>query len=75
MKDLRGVYRHNKTGKMYRVIGVALHTETNEYLVVYEPLYQSDYPLFVRPYTMFTENVVTDGVSVPRFEYIKDDIK
>ena len=31
----KGTYRHTKSGKMYEVIGVALHTETNEQLVIY----------------------------------------
>ncbi len=31
----KGIYRHNKTGKLYEVVGAALHTETEEWLVVY----------------------------------------
>lgn len=52
------IYRHFK-GKFYYVIGTALHTETNEEMVIYHPLY-GDYQLFVRPLKMFTEEVPED---------------
>lgn len=72
MPDLKpGVYRHYKN-KMYQVIGVALHSETNEPVVVYKPLYESDAELWVRPYDMFTENVVVDGRKIPRFARVSD---
>ena len=50
-----GHYRHYKDNP-YRVIGLALHSETREWLVVYEALY-GDGGLFVRPAAMFTETV------------------
>ena len=66
----KGVYRHTKSGKMYEVIGVALHTETNEQLVIYKPLYESEFELFARPHNMFTESVEIDGEMRPRFEEV-----
>lgn len=63
-----GVYRHYK-GPLYDVIGVARHSETEELLVVYRPQY-GERALWVRPLSMFTEQVIVDGRSVPRFEYI-----
>ena len=63
-----GIYRHTKSGKRYEIIDVALHTETNEQLVVYRPLYESQYKLFVRPYAMFVEVVEIGGQLVSRFE-------
>ena len=63
-----GRYRHYK-GKDYQVIGVARHSETNERVVVYRPLY-NDSGLWVRPLAMFTETVQVDGKSVPRFAYV-----
>lgn len=65
---LPGRYRHYKGGE-YEVIGVARHSETDELLVVYRPLY-NDSGLWVRPLAMFTETVTHDGETVPRFAYI-----
>ncbi len=71
MSELRnGLYRHYK-GNDYQVIGVAGHTETEERLVVYKALY-GEMGLWVRPLSMFIEQVVIDGVSRPRFEFIKE---
>ena len=63
-----GRYRHYK-GQEYLVIGVAMHSETGEELVVYRPDY-GDRNLWVRPKTMFLDHVEQGGQSVPRFEYI-----
>lgn len=60
-----GRYRHYK-GHAYEVIGVARHSETLEPLVVYRPLYNAT-GLWVRPHTMFFEEVEIDGVRRPRF--------
>lgn len=65
-----GTYRHSKTGHEYDVIGVALDTETNAAMVVYKPLGESEYRLFVRPYDMFVENVRLNGALRPRFEKV-----
>lgn len=61
-----GRYRHYK-GNEYEVIGLATHSETLEAMVVYRPLY-GEGGLWVRPAVMFTETVVIDGRSRPRFE-------
>lgn len=45
------VYRHYN-GNLYLVEDLAIHTETNEIMVVYRALYE-DYKLFVRPLSMF----------------------
>ena len=66
-----GRYRHHKGGE-YELIGVARHSETLEPLVVYRPLYnQSGW--WVRPHTMFFEQVMVDGRQRPRFERIGSD--
>ena len=44
-------YRHFK-GRVYRVVGIALHSETSEHMVVYQAK-EGDGQLFVRPYGMF----------------------
>ena len=64
-----GKYRHYKGGE-YEVIGVANHSETLERMVVYRALY-GDGEIWVRPLSMWSETVVVDGVSVPRFFYIE----
>lgn len=63
-----GRYRHFK-GREYEVIGVALHSESAEELVVYRPLYGS-YRLMVRPAALFHEVVEREGVRTPRFAYL-----
>lgn len=69
-----GEYEHYKSGKKYRVIGVAKHSETLEDMVVYEALYDNEMSkLWVRPLAMFLENVTVDGKRVPRFKYIGNE--
>ena len=63
-----GRYRHFK-GNEYTVLGVALHSETQEELVVYRQEY-GDHRLFVRPKKMFLETVEVGGQAVPRFRYL-----
>jgi hypothetical protein len=65
-----GIYRHFKGG-MYSVLGVAQHTETGEYLVVYLPTDHASL-FWVRPLSMFTEEVEYNGVIVPRFEFVEN---
>lgn len=48
-------YRHFK-GRAYRVIGIAIHSETGEHMVVYQAK-EGDGQLFVRPYRMFAGEV------------------
>lgn len=67
-----GIYKHYKGG-LYEVFGIAIHSETEEELVVYRSMYGT-YRLNVRPRTMFLERVVSpefkhDG---PRFALVKE---
>lgn len=66
-EPLPGLYRHYKGG-LYRVIGTARHSETDEMLVVYRCLYDND-SLWVRPLRMFQESVIHDGREQPRFSF------
>ncbi|HLJ56012.1 MAG TPA: DUF1653 domain-containing protein [Chthonomonadaceae bacterium] len=69
-----GVYEHYK-GRKYLVLGTAAHSETMERLVVYVALYDSPGPrLWVRPGAMFAGTVEVDGVAVPRFRYLGQEI-
>lgn len=63
-----GRYRHYK-GKDYLVLGVARHSETEEEMVVYRPLYD-EFGLWVRPRSMFMSEVETPQGKVPRFTYV-----
>lgn len=73
---LLGVYRHYK-GKLYRVIAIGRHSETEEPLVIYQGLYVSpefgDRPWWVRPLASFQETVEIDGISRPRFTYLGEN--
>lgn len=64
-----GIYEHYK-GNRYEVIGVGLHTENLEPLVIYKPLYKTAVPYFVRPFDMFTDVVDSNGTTVPRFKKV-----
>ena len=59
-----GRYRYK--GGEYELIGVVRHSETLEPLVLYRPLYNQSGD-WVRPYAMFFEDMVIDGVKQPRF--------
>lgn len=63
-----GKYRHYK-GKNYAVLYVAKHSETTEEYVVYRQLY-GDCEVWIRPLSMFLEEVEIDGNTVPRFSYL-----
>ncbi|GAC16950.1 DUF1653 domain-containing protein [Aliiglaciecola lipolytica] len=63
-----GKYRHYK-GNDYEVIGVAKHSEDESELVVYRPLY-GERGLWVRPLSMFIEDVLVEGKQVARFSYV-----
>lgn len=67
-----GLYRHYK-GKLYKVYGLATHSETLEDLVLYECLYENEISSsWARPIRMFLETIEIDGKIIPRFEYIGD---
>lgn len=66
-----GRYRHYKGGE-YELVDVVRHSETLEPLVLYRALY-GEQGLWVRPYAMFFETVVIDGVERPRFAAIEAD--
>ncbi len=70
-----GKYRHYKrTENLYQVIDIALHSETYEEMVIYKALYHCEKfgnnRLWVRPKSMFLEDVEYNGKTVPRFQLI-----
>ena len=62
-----GLWKHFK-GNLYRVMYVALHSETGEEMVVYQALY-GQRGMWVRPASMWLEHVERDGYAGPRFTY------
>ena len=63
-----GHYEHYK-GFRYKVLSIARHSETLEELVVYQALY-GERGVWVRPLTMFLENVFFQGQVCPRFKFM-----
>ena len=63
-----GRYRHFK-GNEYRVLTLARHSATEEWMVVYQALY-GDQDIWVRPASMWNETVERDGKTFQRFTYI-----
>ena len=66
-----GIYKHYK-GSLYKVMGCAQHSETEEWLVYYQALY-GDYGYWLRPLAMFQENVLLNGQQQARFELVAAD--
>jgi hypothetical protein len=70
-----GLYQHYK-GNHYLVLAEAKHSETLEPMVVYISLYENpESQVWVRPKTMFLEEVEIDGKKVPRFRYLGSGLK
>lgn len=75
LKYLGVTHQHYKGG-YYKFIGVAIHTETNEDVVVYEHFWPNKKGLYVRPKKMFFGFVkLPDGTWVRRFQPICDHIE
>ncbi|MFA5025719.1 MAG: DUF1653 domain-containing protein [Candidatus Shapirobacteria bacterium] len=66
-----GTYEHYK-GMVCKVLGVALHSETLEEMVVYQHV-DKEKMIWVRPLEMFLENVEIDGVTKARFKYVNNN--
>jgi len=52
---VKGIYKHFK-GDYYLIEDIAIHSETEEKLIIYRALY-GDTKLYARPYNMFFEKV------------------
>jgi hypothetical protein len=63
-----GTYVHY-SGKNYKVLAVARHSETLAEEVVYQQLYGTN-DVWVRPLPMFVEEVAINGVMQPRFKFV-----
>ncbi len=64
------IYQHYK-GDQYRAHLLVLHSNDEEWMVVYEPLYnQPDAPFFTRPLREWREEVLWQGEKKRRFTLI-----
>lgn len=66
-------WRHYKGGE-YETLGIAIHSETLEEMVIYKMLYHGHGykkgTVWVRPLKMWFEEVEREGKKVKRFELI-----
>lgn len=73
--EMGSLYRHFKGG-LYRILDVVAHSETTEKMVLYEALYPNALgQVWVRPESMFFENIVFEGISQPRFAKLDVNFK
>lgn len=63
------LYDHYK-GHRYKILAIALHSETLEELVVYQALDGAG-NVWVRPLKMFLENIIINEQSQPRFKLLE----
>lgn len=62
------LYKHYK-GNYYIFIGEGKHSETEEEFVIYQSVKGNS--LWIRPKSMFYEEVEVDGKKVPRFAEVR----
>lgn len=65
-------FLHSKTGNVYLGLAIGVHTETQEELVVYTRLGAPD-KVWIRPLSMFFEEVEINGKKVPRFRPVDEE--
>lgn len=64
------IYKHYKWN-IYEVISIARHSESLEEYIVYKWILRWDY--WIRPKSMFLEDVIIDWIKIPRFKYIGNE--
>ena len=63
----KGIYKHFK-GNLYEVLFIAKNSETEEDMIVYQNVEKGD--IWIRPKSMWNEEVLVDGKKVLRFSLI-----
>ena len=56
-------------GGLYKMLGIACHSESLEQVVVYQALYGSN-KIWVRPLDLFFDKITLNGVLIGRFKEI-----
>lgn len=65
------VYKHYK-GDQYGVVGLAVHSNDDSWMVVYKPLYEhAAAELFTRPLDEWGSDLMWEGEAVKRFSLVK----
>lgn len=69
--DKERYFVHFKGG-LYKMLGIALHSESLEEMVIYQALY-GKHEIWVRPKVMFFDRVICGGVEIHRFREITEN--
>lgn len=65
------IYQHYK-GDHYQIVGLAIHSNDDIWMVVYRPLYEdADAELFTRPLSEWFEEVTWNSAQVERFSLVR----
>jgi len=76
MKPKPGYYKHYK-GATYKFLMLARDSDDLKELVVYQGQYTNEFgtnPVWVRPVAEFMETIERDGKTMPRFEYLGEEL-
>ena len=65
----KGIYRHYK-GNLYELLYIGKHSETLEDVVIYKALYGNN-DIWVRPLSMWDEEVIVDNKKIKRFTLVE----
>ena len=69
-------YQHYRNQQLYRVVGLARHSETLEEMVIYQALYDCEKfgsnVIWTRPKKLFLKEVFHDGKITPRFQEVTE---
>lgn len=60
-------------GGLYKMLGIAKHSETLEEMIVYQALY-GEHSIWVRPKSMFFDMVIYNNIKVNRFKEISKNV-
>ena len=72
--EIGATYEHY-SGKKYKIVALANHSEDLQKYVVYQGLYNDpefgNNPVWIRPLAMFMETVEKNGQMIPRFKKVE----